>query len=281
MPFNLISPYRFEAKTIGYSLFIALLLMLVPAFAKAQSAQSIKPQIIEWTIGGKLRKALVYIPASAKTQATPVIFLYHGHGGNMQNIYNTRGFDKLWPEAITICPQGLNTVGALTDPEGNLPGWQMATDTTNTDLRFFDAMLQSLKTNYKVDDKQIYVTGHSNGGGFTYLLWAMRGDVFAAVAPTASVGARLMPRLKPKPALHLMGETDPLVKPEWQRQTCNYILKLNKCAATGKKLNNYATEYPSATGNPFVIYDHPGGHIYPLEANALIIDFFKRQVKKD
>ena len=245
---------------------------------KPRIAQT-EPQTLEWTVAGVIRKALVYIPASAKTKPTPIIFAYHGHGGTMQHMYNGRRFDKLWPEAIFICPQGLKTVGALTDPEGKLPGWQMAADTSNSDLKFFDAMLQTLKKDYKIDDKRIYVTGHSNGGGFTYLLWAMRGDVFAAVAPSSAVAAKLMPLLKPKPALHIMGETDPLVKPTWQRMTCNYLLKLNKCQQTGQKISEYATEYPSVIGTPFVWYLHPGGHVYPNEADAVVIDFFKKQVK--
>ncbi|MEI9864297.1 MAG: hypothetical protein WDN00_07025 [Limisphaerales bacterium] len=45
-------------------------------------------------------------------------------------------------------------------------------------MKFFDAVLARLKQDYKVDAKRIYCTGHSNGGGFTYLLWLARGDVF-------------------------------------------------------------------------------------------------------
>jgi polyhydroxybutyrate depolymerase len=266
------------------SLFVLLLCFVASVtFAKVKPIKPVTiqtaPVTMEWKIAGVTRKALVYIPASAKTKLTPIIFTYHGHGGSMQHMYTTRRFDKLWPEAIFICPQGLKTPGALTDPEGNLPGWQMNTDSTNNDLKFFDAMLKTLKSDYMVDDKRIYVTGHSNGGGFTYLLWATRGDVFAAVAPSASVAAKLMTMLKPKPAMHIMGEADPLVKPTWQRATCNYLLKLNKCQATGEKISEYTTQYPSAIGTPFVWYLHPGGHIYPEEANAVVIDFFKKQVK--
>jgi len=244
-----------------------------------KTAQS-NPQVVQWTIGGVTRQALVYIPATAKTKPTPVIFAFHGHGGTMRNMYNTHGFDKLWPEAIFICPQGLNTPGQLLDSEGLAAGWQMGKqDSTNKDLNFFDAMLKSLKADYMVDHKRIYVTGHSNGGSFTYLLWATRGDVFAAVATTAAIAGKLMPLLKPKPALHLMGETDPLVKPAWQKLTCNFIMKLNKCQPNGEKLNEFATLYKSDTGNPFIMYVHPGGHVYPQEANAVIVDFFKGQVK--
>ena len=67
----------------------------------------------------------------------------------------------------------------------------------------------------KVDEKRIYSTGHSNGGAFTYLLWAERGDVFAAMAPSAAV-RRKFDRLKPKPVMHLAGEKDALVKYQWQ-----------------------------------------------------------------
>ena len=41
---------------------------------------------------------------------------------------------------------------------------------------FFDEVLASVKKDYKVDNKRIYVTGHSNGGSFTYILWAVRDD---------------------------------------------------------------------------------------------------------
>lgn len=240
-----------------------------------------QPQIIQWTIDGKTRQAMVYIPAGAKSNPTPVIFAFHGHGGTMQNMYRSRGFERLWPGAIFICPQGLPTVGLLTDPEGKRAGWDMhAADSVNSDLKFFDAMLKTLKADYKVDDKRIYVTGHSNGGGFTYLLWATRGDVFAACAPTSAAAGRFRNRLTPKPALHSVGEHDPLVKPAIQKFTIAYVKKLNKCEPEGEKLDTYATLYKSATGNPFIVYDHPGGHEYPLVLNKIIIDFFKQQVKR-
>jgi polyhydroxybutyrate depolymerase len=198
----------------------------------------------------------------------------------MENMFRSRGFDKLWPEAIIVCPQGLNTPGQLTDQQGNLPGWQKAPgDMNDRDLHFFDAMLATLHQDYMVDDKRIYATGHSNGGGFTYLLWATRGDVFAAVAPSSAVAARVANQLKPKPAMHIMGENDPLVKPEWQRAMCQKVLQINSCSTTGQSYDTNATLYPSATNNPVVLYVHPGGHVYPPEANAVVIKFFKSIVK--
>jgi polyhydroxybutyrate depolymerase len=242
--------------------------------------QQNSPIVMDWTINGVSRKALVYIPSSAKIKTAPIIFAFHGHGGTMANMYKTRGFDKLWAEAIFVCPQGLNTIGQLTDPEGKATGWDMNNNAGNKDLLFFDAMYKTLTTEYKVDIKQVFVTGHSNGGGFTYLLWATRGDLFTAVAPTATAALKLTSLLQPKPVFHLTGETDPLVKPQWQKLMHKAILKINKCSTNGEKMDNFTTFYKSESGNPVFLYIHPGGHNYPADANLAIIDFFKKSVVK-
>jgi len=271
------SIFRFVTR-FGIVLSLLTTTLSSPGFSKNQ--QSANTQVMRWTVDGVEREALVYIPATAKTQPTPVIFIFHGHGGNMREIFRGRGFDQLWPEAITVSPQGLNTPGQLVDPKGLLPGWQKAPgDQNDRDLHFFDAMLKTLKKDYQVDDKRIYATGHSNGGGFTYLLWAMRGDVFAAVASSAAIAARELSLLKPKPAMHIMGENDPLVKPAWQRAMCNQILRIDNCSSTGEYYAPDATLYKSTTGTPVVLYVHKGRHVYPQGANAVVIRFFESITK--
>lgn len=257
-------------------LLVVLLLVSISSFSQNAKVAGLAPQVLEWKVGDTVRKALVYIPVNAKTVATPLVFAFHGHGGNMENMFRTRRFDQLWPEAIFVCPQGLNTVGQLTDPEGKLPGWQKEVGANDDrDLKFFDAMLAFFQKNYQIDPNRIYSTGHSNGGGFTYLLWAARGPVFAALAPSAAVGNGVMKQLKPKPVLHVYGQNDNLVKTEWQKRTCQFLLKLNNCSNKGTPFADHAMLYKSNTGNPVVIYSHPGGHNYPQAANQMIIDFFK------
>src|SRR5258708_21799240 len=95
------------------------------------------------------------------------------------------------------------------------------------DLKFFDVMLADLKQRYHVDAKRVYATGHSNGGGFTYLLWAERGDVFAALAPSSALLARGFLKFKPKPVLHIGSSQDELVKVAWQQRMLDYVLKLD------------------------------------------------------
>jgi polyhydroxybutyrate depolymerase len=129
-----------------------------------------QPTTRRWTIDGVTREAMVYVPDSAKTQPSPVIFAFHGRGGKMQGAARL-GFENAWPEAIVVYPQALKTPGLVADLEGKQFAWQcqprMADD---RDLKFFDAMLDSLEKNYRVDPDRIYATGHSNGGQFTYLL---------------------------------------------------------------------------------------------------------------
>jgi len=240
----------------------------------------------EWTVGETAREALLYVPTAAKTTPAPVVFAFHGHGGTMQRAATMFDYQHAWPEAIVVYMQGLNTPGRLTDPEGKRPGWQHAPGAQgDRDLKFFDAVLASLKSDYKVDESRIYATGHSNGGGFTYLLWRTRGDLFAAVAPSAAAGPgaqwnKHLADLAPKPVLHLAGEKDPLVKYEWQQATMETLRKLNGCEPAGSEWGKWCMLYPSKTGTPVVTLIHPGAHNFPPEAPALFVKFFKEHAKK-
>ena len=75
----------------------------------------------EWKIDGVAREALVHIPATAKTTAAPIIFAFHGHGGSMKNAAKMFGFENLWPEAIVVYMQGLNTPGNSPIRKGRSP----------------------------------------------------------------------------------------------------------------------------------------------------------------
>ncbi len=261
-------------KTIRFLLFVASIL---GGSLSARAAG--EPARREWTVDGVTREALVSAPAGSA--AAPLVFVFHGHGGTMQNAARSFHVHELWPEAIVVYPQGLNTPGKLTDPEGKKPGWQSAPGAMeDRDLKFFDTMLSSLRKDLRVDDRRIYSTGHSNGGGFTYLLWATRGEQFAAVAPSAAAAPQVMTMLKPKPVLHLAGSADPLVKFEWQKLTMDKVRQLNGCAAEGEAWAPLATLYGSQSGNPVVTFIHPGGHQFVREAPALIVRFFKEHMKK-
>lgn len=239
----------------------------------------------EWTVDGQKRRALVILPARTSDARIPVLFAFHGHGGTMQSM-ERKGFQKHWPEALVVCPQGLPTVTGR-DPEGKRAGWQNRPgEHGDRDVKFFDAILKTLREKYRVDDRRIYVTGHSNGGGFTYTLWGTRGKELAAIAPSAAGAAYLqtLKDLQPLPVLHLAGEQDEIVPFENQKRTMEAVRRRNGCAAEGRAWASVGdllgTIYSCQEGAPFVSVIHPGTHQYPDEASALIVRFFKAHAKK-
>ncbi len=228
----------------------------------------------EWVVDGVKREALVSIPANTGSEL-PVVFAFHGHGGTMRQASRSFPIHELWPQAIVVYPQGLPTVSQLVDKAGEKAGWQgTAGAQGDRDLKFFDAMLATLRAEYHVDARRIYATGHSNGGLFTYLLWAERGDTFAAFAPSAALLARGYQKFTPKPVLHLGSPDDPLVKFAWQARMIDYVLKLNGCGPRQPNATGY-TSYPSSKGAEVATFLHPGGHRYPPEGAGLVVKFFQ------
>lgn len=265
-----------------------LLFLLILVLCPGLSAQLFRGQPEgfverEWEVDGVKRTALVHIPANAKGPL-PVVFCFHGHMGRSAQAIRSWGFDKAWPEAIQVYPQGLPTVTPLVDKEGRFPGWQAAVGTNgDRDIKLFDAMLATLRKEQKVDDRRIYVTGHSNGAAFSYILWQARGDQLAAIGPVAGVISKPLKDFKPLPVLHVAGEKDPIVKYSWQELTFTAVRGINDCAKEGKAWGQAgpltATVYDSPKHAPLVTAIHAGGHEYPKGAAEMIARFFKENPK--
>jgi polyhydroxybutyrate depolymerase len=231
----------------------------------------------DWLVDGVKRSALVHVPRGGGP--APVVFVFHGHGGSMRQAANSMPVHRLWPEALVVYPQGLPTKGQLTDPSGRENGWQARPGLEgDRDLKFFDVMLHDLRAEGRVDEHRIYSMGHSNGGGFTYLLWATRRDVFAAFGPSSSMAGKCYPPLKPAPVVHVAGRNDRLVKFSWQEYQIDQLLRINQCGQ-GRKVAEDVTLYESKIGMPVETYLHPGGHRLPSEAAGIIVDFFKAHAK--
>jgi polyhydroxybutyrate depolymerase len=241
------------------------------------------PQVLQWTIDGRQRAAIVMAPPHPASKPAPVLFFFHGHGGSMR-LAARYEFQRYWPEAIVVYPQGLPTATPQ-DPQGRRAGWQLRQGAgDDRDLKFFDAILATLRRRYDVDDKRICVAGHSNGGVFTYLLWAERGSELAAIAASSAPALIFLgdtSRLKPLPVLHLAGENDTIVPFAHQQRSMQAVRDRLGCDAPGKPWDSTGeltgTIYASNKGTPFVSLIHPGGHVFPAAAVPLIIRFFQQQ----
>jgi polyhydroxybutyrate depolymerase len=228
-----------------------------------------------YTVDGVTRVALVYASADAKARPVPVVFAFHGHGGTAHDAAHAFAIHEHWPEAIAVYMKGVPTV-AGNDPTGKQSGWQYhVRENGDRDVKFFDAVLESLRHEFKVDDMRIYVTGFSNGGGFAFVLWSTRGDQIAAVAPCAMhTSEKMISTFKPKPMLQIAGKNDPLQKLPSQEKTVNDVAKLNQCGK-GQPWDKKCTIYPSKINAPVVLYVHPGGHEVPRDAPSIVVRFFK------
>ena len=234
--------------------------------------------VVSWTVYGVKREALVFEPtAKAEGGKVPLVFVFHGHGGNAEGAARNMGLQKAWPEALVVYMQGLPTQSKR-DPEGRQNGWQRdGGDQGDRDLKFIDAALAGLRGKYPVDDHRIYATGFSNGAFFTYLLWAERGKTFAALAPCAGLVWPTVHLSLPRPVLHIAGEADDIVPFDAQKKTIELDRQINHAAeGAGVSCGEGCTRYPSSPkGNPVEVALHSGGHIFPPNAAALIVRFFK------
>jgi len=246
----------------------ARLLLLWTMMAVAGFGES---KMMTWKIDGVEREAIVYAP-TAKTASgkAPLVLAFHGHGDSADNFQGV-DLQQHWTQAIVVYAQGLPST------RDGLAGWQVESGKDgDRDLKFVDQMLTTLRQKFSVDNARIYSTGFSNGANFTYLLWAVRPQVFAAFAPVA---ARIAPSVHltvPKPLLHMGGMEDRQIAFADQKEAIEAARRANGATGKGEPCGQYCTRYESKDGAPVMTIIHSGGHVYPLEVPQYTVDFFKK-----
>jgi polyhydroxybutyrate depolymerase len=106
------------------------------------------------------------------------------------------------------------------------------------------------------------------------LLWAERGEKFAAFGPSGAVASVYRGSLKPKPAFIVAGEKDQLVPPAAQMRGIAYVKSINGITGDIKM----GTLKGSKADLGLYIYD--GDHTYPEAANKPMVEFFKAHPRK-
>ncbi len=233
------------------------------------------PSYLEtFRIDGVERQALVFPGVGeAPREGRPLVLAFHGHGGSMRQAARSYDVQELWPEAMVVYPDGLPTKG-ITDPAGTKRGWQQnAGEEGDRDLRLVDAILTGVKG---ADRQRIYSIGHSNGGRFTYLLWAARGERFAAYGASGSPAVLLSRSFRPAPAFVTAGETDPIVPFVSQKMTIDRLARLDGVDLARGTKTGYVTLATGSNGLELGTYVSPAGHAFPPDAVAATLALFKR-----
>jgi polyhydroxybutyrate depolymerase len=274
----------FATKKHGRTIMKARLLIAfgIAALAIAASSTAKAQTTMTWTVDGSQRQAIVFAPAPTISKVKhPLVFGFHGHGGNMSDTAQQMHLQTLWPEAIVVYPQGLHSPGQPIDPDGNKPGWQYEANQSdghvgNRDLDFFDKMVATMKQTYAVDEKRIYATGFSSGGVFSYLLWAERGKTIAAIGEVAGRLWDSEQLTEPRAALAIAGREDHTDDFPFQVQSIKKARDVDSANGPAQPCGpNNCRFFASTTQTPVKTFIHPGGHVYPPWAPARIVEFLK------
>ena len=158
---------------------------------------------------GETREYILYVPNSYdETTAVPLIFNFHGYGGNASE-YMTYADMRSLAESenfILVYPQGSNLDGS---PHWNpsLPGNENKSNAD--DLGFIEALINKLETDYMIDRKRIYACGYSNGGMMSYGLASHKSNLIAAVGSISGVmiDSDINPS-HPMPVIKIHGTSD-------------------------------------------------------------------------
>lgn len=148
-------------------------------------------------VDGTPREFIVYVPVGYDPNVpTPVVYMIHGSNQSGKIMFeNTHWARKADEETIIIVyPTSWKyrtTEANRVEDKWNTPGTEqiVAPGTElEDDVKFMRAILDSLNATFNIDDKRIFASGFSNGGGFvlTRLIPQMN-DVFAAYS-TAGAG---------------------------------------------------------------------------------------------
>lgn len=132
-------------------------------------------------VGEREREYLVFAPDDAAGEELPLIIAFHGHTSSARNFFNASHFERA--RAVVVYPDGVaKKIPTHSEPkQAWAPAWYADTS-TEEDADFVDAIIAKVSEEYAIDTDRIYITGFSNGGGFTAYLAATYPEKFAAAA---------------------------------------------------------------------------------------------------
>lgn len=199
-------------KRLAACLVISMLTALLHG-AEASPRERLRsvPRTIE--VAGLKRTLRLYVPSRLKeSKPCPLLFVFHGGGGNGAGVERLTRFSPLAEREgfIVVYPDGMYK----TWNDGRASEVSRAHREQIDDVSFVAAMIDALAGEYSIDAKRIFATGISNGGIFSHYLAAHLSSRIAAIAPViGGIADPFHRRFKPEQpvsVLILQGTEDPL-----------------------------------------------------------------------
>ena len=155
-------------------------------------------------INSTQRNFHVFVPTAYDANTpTPLVFMFHGSGGNGNATYDNSGWRQVAEQNNFICVFPTALEYFIPEINGTQTKWSSAGLSTELeegtsvedDIPFVTEMLEQLIATFNIDESRIYASGFSNGGGFTKSrIMCELSDRFAAVA---TAGGHALPQIVP------------------------------------------------------------------------------------
>lgn len=133
----------------------------------------------------------------------PIVFVFHGYGGDAERALATTGFDRLADRS------GFAVVAI--DGLGNPRRWALRGGAHLRDVNLVKQVLTEVRRTVCVDGARMYSTGFSNGSMFTLQLACEDVVHFAAYAGVSGPYTGTCPQAPSQPVLVFHGTADPTV----------------------------------------------------------------------
>lgn len=163
------------------------------------------------TVDGIQREYILHLPKNYGSETLPLVMVFHGGGGNAEQIMDHVKFSKTADKNnfIVVYPNAVDK-----NWNDGRVGEKLPED--RDDVKFINALLDTLIAAYKINTKRIFSTGISNGAFFSiYLAYKMPERLLAIAPVCGNIPENLRDNFKlssPVSLLLINGTKDPLVK---------------------------------------------------------------------
>jgi polyhydroxybutyrate depolymerase len=214
MPALPVDALKIKAKSMKCLCKLSTLILVLAIVACSKSPDKVPEEEIMFgrnevimPIDGKDRQVVYHIPETySPKEKRPLVIMLHGSSGTGQRFYNISGwkeiaeeenFIAIFPTALEYPIAGTNRTSTKWTGDGLVNDVPPGTEIFD-DVPFIRATVEYFLQKYNVDEKRMYISGFSGGGGFvrSRVLTEMS-NVFAAAGTGGGIGL-----FQPKEVVH-------------------------------------------------------------------------------
>jgi polyhydroxybutyrate depolymerase len=204
--------------------------------------------------GGMNRSYLLHIPPGYDgTKPLPLVFDVHGYSSFASEQLMRSKWDQMADKEGFV----------LIDPEGVNKSWNAGSccgGNNQDDVKYFRDVVAKATAELCIDEKRVYVSGHSNGGAMAYRLACEAADIFAAAAPVCGwMTVTTCNPARPIPILEIRGLNDGTVNIAGADADVSEWLSNDNCAQGQVTTSGVCKTYTSCEAGTQVVDCRPRG----------------------